>query len=769
MKDFLKRICKSSLQFSGKGLRFIVGGALRIFWFLFRYTSFAIGAVIVLLMLIGFASYWLFGNRIAEHAWETRSKFSFAVGHGIEGDMWQDWSGQGRDKRGKDALADGGYLRINLSNLSDSWFVTPSLFSFLGGSHGRISRITMIEALRRAANDDKITALAVSMDSSSISRLGVSGVEDLRRAVADFRAQGKPAWIFATNLGGIGGRAGLKSYYLASVFDSISLAPSGSLGLGGVRIEIPYLRGALDKLQVSPQFEAREEYKNAPQQFLNEAMSEEVAENLQGMADNVSRRWSKEVGDARRLDNEIITSVLNSPHISSSDALLRGLVDRNAYADEFWAAFHREVANKDKSKDKDKVRGIPLSAYAAHHRIGQFFTPDKDKHGREARKNKIMEEENKGQENNEQGKEQEQEQEQVVSSGDDAEQEQDEQQAAEQEVAEESVEAEEGEEKEETMAKSPPAQVDSDSMPRVALLNFRGEIRQSHPDDKWGVSDGEYTISARHATRLLRRLARDDRFHGVMLHIDSPGGDYIASDIIYHEIKRLRERKPVVVVMGDTAASGGYYIAMAGEQVFAQPFTVTGSIGVFAGKISTRDFWQRWGVGWGVVQSGSDSTMHSILDPYTDSDLATLSSAMDLIYADFTGKVADSRKLDSSRVEQLAGGRIWLGEQAVANGLADDLGGYAAARLWMAERLQRPAEQILFLPYPRDGSLAHRINRMLRQAFFSQSQKSEVSSSMLGGLLPLLPQPLRAQALNEVAPLVLRSGVLSAPQILLMP
>ena len=78
----------------------------------------------------------------------------------------------------------------------------------------------------------------------------------------------------------------------------------------------------------------------------------------------------------------------------------------------------------------------------------------------------------------------------------------------------------------------------------------------------------------------------DDSFQGVILHIDSPGGDYAASDIIYHEIKRLRERKPVVVVMGDTAASGGYYIAMAGEYVFAQPFTVTGSIGVFAGKIS---------------------------------------------------------------------------------------------------------------------------------------------------------------------------------------
>ena len=768
MKDFLKRIYKSSLQFLGKGLRFIVGGTWRVFWFLFRYTSFAIGAVIVLLMLIGFGSYWFFGDRIAEHALDTRSKFSFAVGHGIEGDMWQDWSGNGRDKRGKVSISEGGYLRINLSNLSDSWFSTPSLFSYFGGSQGRISRITMIEALRRATNDDKITALAVSMDSASIARLGVSGVEDFRRAVADFRAQGKPAWIFATNLGGIGGRAGLKSYYLASVFDSISLAPSGSLGLGGVRIEVPYFRGALDKLQVVPQFEAREEYKNAPQQFLNEAMSAEVTENLQGVADNVSRRWSKEVGDARRLDNEIVASLLNSPYISSSDALLRGLVDRSAYADEFWAAFQRDVANKDKSagksdgkgKDKDKgkgkARGISLSAYAAHYRLGQFFTPAKDEHRREARKNKMMEEENK---------EQEEEQEQAVSSGDDAEQEPDEQ-----EVAEESVEEEEkSEEKEEMMAEIPRAQADSDSMPRVALLNFRGEIRQSQPDDKWGGSGGGYTISARYVTQLLRRLARDDRFHGVMLHIDSPGGDYIASDIIYHEIKRLRERKPVVVVMGDTAASGGYYIAMAGEQVFAQPFTITGSIGVFAGKISTRDFWQRWGVEWGVVQSGSDSTMHSILDPYTDSDLATLSSAMDLIYADFTGKVADSRKLDRPRVEQLAGGRIWLGEQAVANGLADDLGGYAAARLWMADRLQRPAEQILFLPYPRDGSFAHRISRMLRQAFFSQSQKGEASASMLGGLLPLLPQPLRAQALNEVAPLVLRSGVLSAPQILLMP
>lgn len=767
MREFLRRIYKSSVRFFGKGLRFIVSKIFRVFWFLFRYTSFVIGAIIVLLILIGFGSYWFFGNRIAEHAWETRSMLGLAVDNGTEGDMWQDWSGKARDKRGKDLISEGGYLRLDLSHLSDRWFVAPSFFSYLERRQGRISRITMIEALRRAANDDKITALAVSMNSASIAGLGVSGVEDLRRAVADFRAQGKPAWIFAANLGGIGGRAGLKSYYLASVFDSISLAPSGSLGLGGVRIEIPYFRGALDKLQVAPQFESREAYKSAPQQFLNEEMSVEVAENLQGMADNVSRRWSKEVGEARRLDNEIITNVLRSPHISSSDALLRGLVDRSAYADEFWAAFHRDVANKDKSAGE--ARGIPLSTYAAYHHIGQFFTPDERKQKREARENKMMEEEKK-----EQG--------QDASSDDyDGEQEQNEQQASEQEVAEETDDttgeeqevAEEtddtGEEQEAMTEVSSPSPADSDSILRVALLDFRGEIRQSRPDDKWGVADGEYTISARYATHLLRRLARDDSFQGVILHIDSPGGDYAASDIIYHEIKRLRERKPVVVVMGDTAASGGYYIAMAGEYVFAQPFTVTGSIGVFAGKISTRDFWQRWGVGWGVVQSGSDSTMHSLLDPYTDSDLEALSGAMDVIYADFTGKVADSRNLDSPRVEQLAGGRIWLGEQAVANGLADDLGGYAAAREWMADRLQQPAEQVLFLPYPKDGSFAHRLNRMLRRAFFSQSQQGGAGAATLHGLLPLLPQPLRDQALNEVAPLVLRSGVLSAPRILLMP
>lgn len=752
MREFLRRIYKSTVRFFGKGLRFIVSKIFRVFWFLFRYTSFVIGAIIVLLILIGFGSYWFFGNRIAEHAWEKRSMLGFSGDHGIEGGMWQDWSGKARDKRGKDLISEGGYLRLDLSNLSDRWFVAPSFLSYLERRQSRISRITMIEALRRAANDDKITALAVSMNSASIAGLGVSGVEDLRRAVADFRAQGKTAWIFAANLGGIGGRAGLKSYYLASAFDSISLAPSGSLGLGGVRIEIPYFRGALDKLQVAPQFESREAYKSTPQQFLNEEMSVEVAENLQGMADNVSRRWSKEVGEARRLENEIITNVLRSPHISSSDALLRGLVDRSAYADEFWAAFHREVANKDKSAGE--ARGIPLSTYAAYHHIGQFFTPDERKQKREVRKNKMMEEEKK-----EQGQD-------ASSDGDDGEQEQNEQQESEQEVAEET---DKGEEQEAMTEVSPPSQTDSDSILRVALLNFRGEIRQSRPDDKWGVADGEYTISARYATHLLRRLARDDSFQGVILHIDSPGGDYAASDIIYHEIKRLRERKPVVVVLGDTAASGGYYIAMAGEYVFAQPLTVTGSIGVFAGKISTRDFWQRWGVGWSVVQSGSDSTMHSLLDPYTDSDLAALSSAMDFIYADFTGKVADSRNLDSPRVEQLAGGRIWLGEQAVANGLADDLGGYAAARQWMADRLQQPAEQVLFLPYPRDGSFALRLNRMLRRAFFSQSQQGKSGAATLHGLLPLLPQPLRDQALNEVAPLVLRSGVLSAPRILLMP
>ena len=765
MKNFLVWIKKSVTNIFNKGFRFLFRAFFRLFWFLFRTSSFILGAFILILILIGLIGYWVAGERIERTLLQQQGQFGFNFG-----------AKGARDKQHRKFSIDRkGYLKFDLTQLSNQWASPSSFLPFLD-KRGNLSRITLLETLEQASKDDNISAIAVTTSSLAMAQLGVAGVEDLRKAIEAFRAQGKMAWIYATDMGGIGAGSGLKSYYLASSFDSISLAPSGSLGFGGVRIEVPYIRNALDKLQITPEFDAREDYKGFPQQFLNSSISEEVKENLQGMADGVARQWSKEVERTRRLDSEIVARTLASPYISASDAQLRGLIDRIAYADKFREAFQNTLKStlniKDAPKDADDreetaraaANAIPLAAYASYHRLGQFIEDEqaykrkakKDKRKKDKRK-KESKEENKEASMQEAGKEagkeagQKSEEESMQEAGGDAASEEGENLTAEAEM--------EQEEPAEVMMEQ-----DSSKMARVALLSWRGQIARESPQGDW--EDGQ-TISARRATRLLRRLAQDERFDAVVLHINSPGGDYVASDLIYHELINLRKKKPVAVVMGDIAASGGYYIAMAGERVFAQPLTITGSIGVFAGKVATRDFWQRWGIDWSVVQSGGDSTMHSLIDSYTEDDLTALTAALDAIYADFTGKVAAARDLDSARIQALAGGRVWLGEQAVANELADAIGGFTEAKAWIAERLQRPQETILFLPYPQH-SWSSRLRRALRQAVSGRGQ-----TNLLGPISTLLPIPLpldaQRTAVRHIVPLLSRRGALSAPHILLMP
>ncbi len=736
MKNFFAWIKNSVASLFRKGFRLLFRAFFRLSWFLFRTSSFVIGAVILSLILVGLVGYWLAGDKIERTALQ-QGQFRFNFGA-------QDTGGK---QHRKFSLSDKGYLKLNLAQLSNRW-ASPSPFLPFLNKRASLSRITILETLEHAALDDSISAIAVTTSSTAMAQLGVAGVEDLRKAIEAFRAQGKIAWIYATNMGGIGSGSGLKSYYLASSFDSISLAPSGSLGFGGVRIEVPYFRNALEKLQITPEFEAREAYKGFPQQFLNSSISEEVEENLQGMADSVARQWSKEVERTRRLDSEIVSRALASPYLSASDAQLRGLVDRIAYADKFWDAFQNTLKTKVVPNEKDNkqetaraaLNAIPLVAYASYHGLGQFL---EDEHRRKAkkatRKKKVMKEES----SEEPSKESSEEPLDDSATNSD-------------EVEEDAAEAPMEPEPAEMM------ETDPSKMARVALLSWRGQIARESPQGEW--EDGQ-TISARRATRSLRRLAQDERFDAVVLYIDSPGGDYIASDLIYHEILRLRKKKPVAVVMGDIAASGGYFIAMAGERVFAQPMTVTGSIGVFAGKVATRDFWSRWGIDWSVVQSGGESTMHSLIDGYTENDLTALGGALDAIYADFTGKVASARDLDSSRVEALAGGRVWLGEQAVANELADAIGGFTEAKAWIAERLQRPQESILFLPYPRE-SWSFRLRQVLRHATSLQAQTN--LAGLYGGLWGRF-LPAQGKSVRHIAPLLSRRGALSAPHILLMP
>jgi protease-4 len=211
----------------------------------------------------------------------------------------------------------------------------------------------------------------------------------------------------------------------------------------------------------------------------------------------------------------------------------------------------------------------------------------------------------------------------------------------------------------------------------VAMVYAHGAIRQgrSGRGGPGGGGMGSDTVCA-----ALRAAAADEGARAVVLRVNSPGGSVTASDAIWREVVRVRAAgKPVVVSMGDVAASGGYFIAAPADVIVAQPGTITGSIGVILGKPVLRDLFGRAGVSTDTVAEAENATMFSSARPFSAAEWSRIDEWLDAIYADFTEKVASGRRMSIERVHELARGRVWTGADAVANGLADEAGGMSEA------------------------------------------------------------------------------------------
>jgi protease IV len=206
----------------------------------------------------------------------------------------------------------------------------------------------------------------------------------------------------------------------------------------------------------------------------------------------------------------------------------------------------------------------------------------------------------------------------------------------------------------------------------VALVPVRGAIVTGRSRfGPGGRQAGSDTIAAE-----LRAAGADDKTRAVVLQVDSPGGSAVASDTIWREVCRVRDAgKPVVVSMGEVAASGGYYVACPADVILAQPATLTGSIGVLAGKLAATGLLDRLGVSTGTVELGGSPLMYSSRRPFTDAERERLAAVVDAIYDDFVGKVALGRRRTRDEIATIARGRVWTGRDALEVGLVDQLGG----------------------------------------------------------------------------------------------
>jgi protease-4 len=206
----------------------------------------------------------------------------------------------------------------------------------------------------------------------------------------------------------------------------------------------------------------------------------------------------------------------------------------------------------------------------------------------------------------------------------------------------------------------------------VALVDVRGGIATGRTRrGPMGRQAGSDTVSAQ-----LRAAHDNDRARAVVMRVESPGGSVVASEVIWREVWRLREAdKPVIVSMGDVAASGGYYIACPAEVIVALPATLTGSIGVLGGKLVVDSLLERLGVSTGTVQQGAHALMYSARRSFSEDERARFAATVDALYHDFVGKVAEGRQRPVADIEAVAKGRVWTGRDALEAGLVDELGG----------------------------------------------------------------------------------------------
>jgi len=212
------------------------------------------------------------------------------------------------------------------------------------------------------------------------------------------------------------------------------------------------------------------------------------------------------------------------------------------------------------------------------------------------------------------------------------------------------------------------------------------------------------TIGSDTLVEQIRRIKADKSIKGVVLRIDSPGGSAVASDVIWRELTLLRDQKPsrpLITSMSDLAASGGYYIAVAGQAIVAQPGTLTGSIGIFSGKIALGDAAAQLGISTETVKRGANADIYSPFSPFTPPQREKLLEFMQSFYDGFVEKVADARHTTPERIDAVAQGRVWTGAQAKAHGLVDALGGLDVAVAMAKERAHIPSsEDIELVIYP---------------------------------------------------------------------
>ena len=478
----------------------------------------------------------------------------------------------------------------------------PGPISKLFGTKKKLTVQDAVGLFDAAKDDKRIDALLIK--SGALEDVGWGKARELRSALLDFKASGKPVVAFL--------EAGSdRDYYLLSSADSIIMPELGMLLVDGLLFRVGFMKGTYGKLGINWQGVKKGKYKAATEPYTRESMSEPFREQLDGLLDDIYSEYLEAIAESRgRTPGQIASIIDEGPYLDAKAALEAGLIDRIAYLREIEEGLGIGESCSPEGKDK----AIDWRDYASSRKKGIPF-------GRK----------------------------------------------------------------------------------KIAIVHAVGAITTGKSKDSpWsGKTMGSNTIS-----NAISKAANNEQVKAIVMRVDSPGGSALASDIIWHEIQKAKEKKPFIVSMGDVAGSGGYYISCGADAIVAQPSTITASIGVLALIPDVSGLYKKIGFNIDTLKRGKHADFLATERPMTDWEKATLDGFIQVVYDRFVNLVAAGRGMTYDQVHEIAQGRVWTGVSAKEIGLIDDVGSLEKAIEIAKEKADIPEdEEVGFVHYPKKRTL----------------------------------------------------------------
>ncbi len=465
-------------------------------------------------------------------------------------------------------IADGSTLRIRFSGAMQDYVPRsdfPSIDELLGGN-ATLSMEKIVFNILKAKDDDRIESILLDLGTFTA---GTAQLREIRNALEAFKSEGKTVYAYGMIISQSG-------YYLGSVADSIFLSSTGAMEFSGLSSNVPYLKGAFEKLGVEINLIRGSDnvFKSAGEPLISESMSDYNRLQISSYLNDIWSHILEDIASDGRLSVDQLNLIAdNGVIIKPETALEWGMVDGLLFEDELLSKFG----------EHDNYSFVSLNKYSK-----------------------------------------------------------------------------------ESVGKS------ADFQNRIAVVYAEGDVSlgKSSP----GTMGSETIVEA------LRDARTNDRIKAVVLRVNSPGGVSLAGDAMWREMQLVREVKPLIVSMGNVAASAGYQISAPADTILVQPQTITGSIGVFmlypnaSGLLNDH-----LGINLESVGTNAMSDFGTLDRPLTESEYLVLQKNVDAFYSHFKEQVAEGRGLDMAHVDTIARGRVWTGAQALELGLADMEGGLVDA------------------------------------------------------------------------------------------